>query len=364
MNLFIRTSIAPYRIDIYNALHERLDMKMCFYYRTGSSQAFDADSLERKCAFKPVYLDGIRLGSDNRKLCFGIWRLLRREKPALVIVPEFQIVLLQVLFYRWITRGKFKVVSMIDDSFDMISNDNDFTRLHARLRTVLPKYLDDLIVVTPEVREWYRQRFGKGVWMPIIMNEQKARAYYGSLLPRSAELAAEYGLEGRKVLLAVNRLVALKNLYRVIEAFNMAETDSVLVIVGDGPERGNLEAAASRCGKRIIFTGRLEGDDLYAWYNISGALILASWQEAFGAVTNEALLAGCRVIVSRNAGSSCLVNDDNGEIVDPMDVRGMARAVDRQLAVSGIRDLSVPRKNLMSVSFEERISNLVVELTQ
>ena len=69
-NVFIRTNIAPYRVDTYNALHDKLDMKMCFYTREGTAQRFDVDALENKCNFKPVYLDGNR--SQLYRCCYTV----------------------------------------------------------------------------------------------------------------------------------------------------------------------------------------------------------------------------------------------------------------------------------------------------
>lgn len=361
-NIFIRTNIAPYRVDTYNALHEQLGMKMCFYEREGDDQKFDVDSLEARCSFKPVYLKGKKFGSMNRKWCYGLWKMLRKEKPEVVIVPEFQISAMQVLLYRWMTRSKYKVVSMTDDSYDMIANDNDFTKLHKWLRDHMAKYMDNFIVVTPQVEQWYQEHHKKGIWMPIIMNDTKAVDNYEKLLPMSMKYAIQNGLKGKKVLLFVGRLVELKNLSRVIEAFGKTAVDATMVIVGDGTEREKLEAQANAINKEVIFTGRFDGDMLYAWYNLASVLVLASYQEAFGAVTNEALLAGCRVIVSERAGSSCLINESNGEIINPMEVDNIAAAIDRQMSLAAIPNLETPRKSLMNVSFEERIDNLVKKL--
>lgn len=361
-NLFIRTNIAPYRVDTYNALNDQLGMKMCFYAREGKAQNFDVDALEARCSFNPVYLRGITFGGMNRKLCFGLWKLLCNESPEVVIVPEFQISAMQVLLFRWLTRGKYKVVSMTDDSYDMIVNNNDFTKLHAWLRKHFAKNLDDFIVVTPQVEQWYQQHYGKGIWLPIIMKEDEAVVNYERIHPISRKYVEQYGLEGRKVLLSVSRLVDLKNLHRVIDAFGKTMSDAVLVIVGDGPDREALKKHALQVGKQIIFTGRFDGDELYAWYNIASVFILASYLESFGAVTNEALLAGCRVIVSERAGSSCLVSESNGEKIDPMNVENMAEAIDRQMALAAVPSLLMPRQSLMTVSFEERINNLVNKL--
>ena len=251
---------------------------------------------------------------------------------------------------------------MTDDSYDMITRGNDFTKLHGWLRTHLSKYFDDFIVVTPEVERWYQENYGKGVWMPIIMDDTKTKAYYEKLLPKSRELATKYGLNGKNVLLSVSRLVDLKNIHRVIDAFAMAETDATLVIVGDGPERDALKAHAAKVNKEIVFTGRFDGDELYAWYNMASVFILASYLEPFGAVTNEALLAGSRVIISDKCGSSCLVNTENGELVNPMDIKSISKAIDRQLSIAAIPDLKTSRKSLMTFSFEEKINNLINKL--
>ena len=58
MNIFIRTSIAPYRIDLYNSLYKEGGFRMCFYRRVATDQAFNPEWLESLCEFSPDYLDG------------------------------------------------------------------------------------------------------------------------------------------------------------------------------------------------------------------------------------------------------------------------------------------------------------------
>ena len=358
MNLFIRTSIAPYRVDFYNALHARLDMRMCFYYPVGHDQAFDRERLESACSFKPTYLKGIRLGRDSRKLCFGLWKFVWEEDPVLVIVPEFQLVLYQLAFIRLFRRKKFCIVSLCDDSIDMIERRNDFSWLHRFLRGRAPKLLDDIIVTSPAVRDWYRERFGIGQWMPIMMDNGAARARYGRLLERSAALEEKHGLKGRKVVLFVGRLVGLKNVDKLVEA---CPEDAALVIVGDGPEGERLRKQAAATGKEIHFTGRLEGDDLYAWYNVADVVALPSSQEAFGAVVNEALLAGARVAVSARAGAACLVTPENGAVVDIDAPDALRKALEGQLAASGPRPGEL-RPDLMPYEFNTLMDELVRQL--
>lgn len=362
MNLFIRTSVAPYRIDIYNALHTRMGMRMCFYHKVGKDQKFDREELEKRCSFQPTYLKGVRLGSDSRKLCFGLGKMVRQEKPDLVIVPEFQFPLYQMRLIRLFCRKKFRIVSMCDDSIDMIERENDFSRLHRLLRNWAPRLADEIIVLSPAVQTWYRDRFGKGLLLPIMMDDAKARLRYEGLLPKSAAIVAEQGLRGRRVLLFVGRLVGLKQVDRLVEAFSTLEGDDVLAIIGDGPERGKLEKMARETGKDIRFIGRLEGDDLYAWYNVGQVLVLPSKQEAYGAVVNEALLAGVRVVVSDRAGASFLVTPENGAVVSADDKNGFRTALESQLAAATPFDGAL-RGNLMPIHFDTVIRQLIQDLS-
>lgn len=359
-NLFIRTSIAPYRIDTYNALAERLGMRMCFYSRVDNEQFYDPEWIESLCHFRPTYLKGFRFGPESRTVCRGLRKLVRQEQPDLVIIPEFQFAMWQMRWIRRFSKKKFKIVSMCDDSIDMILDENDFSRGHRWLRSFAPKKLDDIITVTPEVRDWYREHFGKGQWLPILMDARRARSYYKSLLPESAALEKKFGLEGKKVVLYVGRLIGLKNVDLLIEVFGrVADPDTVLVIVGDGGERAALEEKAKACPGRVIFTGRQLGDALYAWYPVGDVFCLLSRVEPFGAVTNEALLAGEQVLISGKAGSACLVTERNGLVADVSDPDALVAQLRTLLGRTTPRTLTELRPDRMEVSLEERMDELV-----
>ena len=360
MNIFIRTSIAPYRIDLYNALH-REGFRMCFYRRVATDQAFDPDWIESLCCFRPDYLDGVDLGGPTRKFCRGIFRRIREEKPDVVIVPEFQLVLFQVLLARLFSRKKFRVISMCDDSLDMIVGGRDFSRLHRWLRGWVPRLVDDIITVTPQVRDWYRARFGKGLWMPIIRDEKKMRESLEDALPASQAFVERYGLAGHRVLLFVGRLVSIKNVDLLLDAFGKCGVeDAVLVIVGEGPEMESLQNQALYMGDRVIFTGRLEGRELYAWYNIAGVLALLSNLEPFGAVVNEALLGGADVWVSGRAGAACLVDEKNGKVTDIEDRDALPGELESLLMASEPVPIRVGlRPDKMSFSFDNKCKELI-----
>ena len=147
----------------------------------------------------------------------------------------------------------------------------------------------------------------------------------------------------------------------------MNQRENMLVIVGEGPEKDDLMRLADGLQLNILFTGRLEGDALFAWYVLADVFVLASVQEAFGAVTNEALLAGCKVLVSRKAGSSCLVREGvNGFTFEPTDVDTLAQLMqivsakkENREGENKKREGDFLKPNRMLVSFSECMDRLV-----
>lgn len=359
-NLFFRTNVAPYRIDTYNALYDNLGFEFYFLYKEDSSQKFDMQSQYNQCKFKPNFLKTVSIFSNHQKLCTNIWSILKKEKPDAVIVPEFKILTVQILLYKWLFRKKFKVISMCDDSWDMIAHDHEFSKAHKIMRKLITPFLDSLLLVDDRVLRWYKKRYGKGIWLPIIRDEQREITLYKDTIPLSLEYQKKYQLFNKKVLLFVGRLVKEKNLERLFDSIAKTKEEFTTVIVGSGELEKQLKQQASKLDKPIIFAGRYEGDDVRAWYNIADAFILPSHMEPFGAVTNEALIAGCECLVSDNAGSACLINKTNGEIINPYDIESMAKTIDGLMRRLQIRKDITTRICKMPFSFEE-VTNRVFD---
>ena len=335
---------------------------MYFYWKEETSQKLNMEVMIKECEFTPNYLKGIKLGANSRKFCTNIWSILRKNSPKIVIVPEFQILAIQVILYKWLFRKKFKIISMCDDSYDMLANNNDFSLIHKWARKILAPMVNDILLVDSRSVNWYKENYKKGIWLPIIRNEEKEKDLFKQAIEISKRFIIEYNLVGKKVLLFVGRLVKLKNISRLISAIEKTNEVFSTVIVGGGPELEELKCKASKTNKEILFVGHFENQEIRAWYNLASVFALVSYLEPFGAVTNEALLAGCRVVISEKAGSMCLVSKENGEIVNPMNVDEIAVAIDRQISMADVADLKCVRSSKMNVLFKERIEYLIKEL--
>lgn len=187
------------------------------------------------------------------------------------------------------------------------------------------------------------------------------RKNYERLIPESQRIIDIYHLSCKHVFLFVGRLVAVKNVKTIIKAFKkLNDKNSVLVIIGSGNEENNLHKEAENMSN-VIFTGRLEGDDLYKWYNVATAFILASYREPFGAVTNEALLAGNWVIISNKAGSQCLVKPGvNGDVFNPMDIDELTHKMeDVCYKIPSVPSKIALKNNGMIYSYKTLLSNVI-----
>lgn len=328
--LYISNVPALYREDLRNALKERLGLRILHY----------ADDPMFRSFLGKTYIRGLD-------------RFLDETRPELVITSEFSPVTLQILRCR--SRYGYRLVSLCDDSLDMIRG-NDFSLTHRLARPLVLRKEDDLILHSPDVRDWYWQHYGKGLWMPIIADERRIRPALERVLPLSESLQPSE----KPVVAFVGRFVGLKNIPTLIKAFEPLRDRAQLVLIGDGPDREKLV----RMAPYAHFTGWLTGDDLLAWYNLIDILVLPSTREAYGAVTGEALMAGAKVIISDRAGSTSLVREgENGYIVNPLVPGDLTRRMAALLeTVSPGRPIQL-RENLLPYRFEDCISSLIDSLS-
>ncbi|MEY4744188.1 MAG: hypothetical protein RL272_133 [Candidatus Parcubacteria bacterium] len=147
-----------------------------------------------------------------------------------------------------------------------------------------------------------------------------------------------YALGGGFRLLSVGRLVERKGFTEAIEAVALLKErgrDVSLAIVGDGPERRQLEEFAKSEGVAdlVTFTGKVPDHDLPALYSLCDAFVMAprsigSDVEGFGIVYLEAHLMGKPVIGSRAGGvPDAVLDGKTGLLVNPGDPDAIAKAV-------------------------------------
>ena len=115
-------------------------------------------------------------------------------------------------------------------------------------------------------------------------------------------LEAQYGLEGKRVLLFVGALIEAKRLEDLIYVharLHATHPDLRLLIVGDGPHRGALERAVSESGAEgVIFAGQVI-DDVHAYFDLGDVFVLPGLG---GLAVSEAMTHGLPVVATEADG--------------------------------------------------------------
>lgn len=141
-------------------------------------------------------------------------------------------------------------------------------------------------------------------------------------------LRERYGLGDAPVIVSITRMVARKNLRRLIEVLPAVRAEvpgTRLVLCGTGPEREGLMAAAAGLGDAVLFPGRIEDGEMAAHYRMADVFALPSFStdrdiEGFGIVYLEA--GACEVpVVGGLAGGvpDAVADGETGLLVPPED---------------------------------------------
>ena len=138
----------------------------------------------------------------------------------------------------------------------------------------------------------------------------------------------------------VGNLVPAKNLAQLLAAFAVARTawgGGSLALVGDGPQRAELERLAGSLGVggSVRFAGAVPPAQVPRWLRACDVACLVSQREGFGLAAIEALACGRPVLVARGVPAGSAVTEGvTGELCDPGDLEGMAAALVRAAALA------------------------------
>lgn len=362
--IFFHPTIAPYRIDFFNDLFAAYHSEIYLYYKNLKSQNFDYDIISEKLKFEPHYMKKF-FSVGKRDFYKGHISTILKNKADIVIVGEYNLGAWFAVIARLFSKKKYKIVSICDDSKKIAE---DCSGLRKFSRAVLLKQLNGLILCNENASEWYTENYCiKNIVFPIIHDDQVFRKRLASGKSYTNDLVQKNELIGKKVFLFVGRLSKEKNLPYLIKSFHKAHeqnNDIILLLVGgdnsvEQTNKLNLESLINKynANEYIKLVGRKEGDQLSAYYLVGQVFLLPSIFEAFGAVTNEALLAGENVMISKNAGSACLVTDKNGEIIDIDEPE-----IDFTSMINKINPFDgnvVIRESKMPYTYKEKMSNLI-----
>ncbi len=236
---------------------------------------------------------------------YHLWSMMRARLSGLIVLNRDE------AWSRSATRGPFKTA---------------FKKLfYAGLRRVCHGWL----TIGTANRDYY---LASGMTadtmfaMPYAVDNDYFSRLATEAAARREELRGELGLApGRPVILYASKFTPRKRPDDLLEAFARIAADPAcrnpyLVMVGDGEQRGALQARSRQAGLEgsVVFAGFRNQSELPGFYDLCDVFVLPSMLEPWGLVVNEAMNAGRAVIVSDQVGAGAdLVRDGENGLVFP-----------------------------------------------
>jgi glycosyltransferase involved in cell wall biosynthesis len=160
-------------------------------------------------------------------------------------------------------------------------------------------------------------------------------------------------------LLFAGRLIALKRVSQLLAILSQLP-EACLLIIGDGPDRANLEqqVAGQGVGDRVLFVGQLSQAELLdLMETVADAVVLISVHETFPHLLLEAANCGLPVVATAVGGIPEIVkHEETGLLVEPDNPVQLLEAITRLQDPSLRRKLGQSAKQLSQrFSFEQML---------
>lgn len=235
---------------------------------------------------------------------------------------------------RWCRRHRRPVIIMDDARKEDVPRSSFVNYVKRRIY----RNVDAMLIPAPSHRlsyiEWGMRGEQLFYGLDVVDNEWFAQKAAEAQTKKDT-WHQKYGLPER-FFLSVGRQVPKKNWATLLTAYkeyhqNVKSNPWGFVLVGDGPDRRNLERQVRE--EEILdvrFVPFLSQEDLCRFYALCSVLILPSFYgETWGLVINEAMACGVPVLVSKECGcgQSLVKPGENGWTFSPRDSKQLAEGM-------------------------------------
>ena len=255
-------------------------------------------------------------GGRDLLLPFRLARLFRRTATDIVHTRN-----VEAFFYGFLGAKLAGVRSIVHSEHGRTFDDRP---LRLRAQRVLSGYTDAIFAVSEQLKRDLVAQVGiPADCIDVLYNGVDVSRFAPS---QREPLRAALGLGAATLLVgSVGRLAPVKNYPLLLRAVRgLAREDVAVVLVGDGPERGALEAEARALGLggRVHILGHRE--DVAALLGAMDVFVLPSVSEGMSNTLLEAMAAGAAVAASNVGGNPEIVRDGvNGLLFESGDEPGL-----------------------------------------
>lgn len=232
---------------------------------------------------------------------------------------------------------------------------NEITSLVRFLGEKTYPYVDTLITVSESLKRNISLFFNKD---SVVIHNLIDAEYLKSPVSNNDDICK---------IVCVGSLVRRKGFDFLIKAIyesKIYDKNFMLRIIGNGPERNNLQNLILSCGleDKIQILGQMSKQDIYGYLHESDFFILPSRHENFSVAVLEALANGLPVIATICGGIRECIDDNNGILVDVDDINGMASALQLMYENRGKYDKEMIQKECLKRYSPSSICEQIISL--
>jgi glycosyltransferase involved in cell wall biosynthesis len=288
-----------------------------------------------KYEFLPHFLESNRLGFFN-PLNYGVSRRLARGRFDAAWIFGYS----QVVSVNAILSAKMLGIPIIlraESNLDSHVRSKMTLGVKRALARLLKPAVDYVLPIGKANERYWKYYLGEEfpmACMPYAVDNDFFRTRILEAASQRDQLRCDLGLAaGRPIILFASKLQTRKRCIDLVEAYirlapaPAQDPDAYLLIVGDGEERGALEARVRNSGlSSIRFLGFRNQTELPRFYDLCDVFVLPSHGETWGLVVNEVMNAGRPVIVSDQVGcqADLVVDGENGLVYRAFDVEALS----------------------------------------
>lgn len=353
--LFTHNTAMWYRIPFFKKISEIYDLDLVFTHINVIEDIYD------NSASKQIKgLNGVKytILENCHGFAKGLLKKARKDNDVVIggswDTPQE---LIESILLYIITRCKHEPFIIWREDWDWQRENNLKERILNRIIKYLSRHANAVIVPGTLHREYFQNK--------LEVPENKIH-----IMPNVSNISGTVDTtkkrENTKKILYVGRLIPRKGVIYLLDAYEKLEKkidNTQLIIIGTGSSELELKEYVQKNKiKNVMFTGKIENNQLKEYYQESNLVVIPSINKGMGDpwvfVLNEAMYYSCPVIATTAVGAAPDMIKDNGFIVPEKNSQALYEAMYKVLSDNEL-EKKMSQKSRKIIDEEFQYDNMI-----